>query len=377
MKTKIILFLLLTTLSISCTVSTTQKEAIPTINFEKNGKAFSGSDIECKFIALETTTDNLISSTDQVKIFRDRIYVLDKYKTQSISVYTLEGKFITKVGRKGNGPGEYNFLYSFMIDEKMNQIVIVDFGNKKRLYYDLDAYKYQKMENMPWASDCIQLSDGGYAFFSQGTFPTDKREFYFLKVSDSTHQQVKDYIPSQFPIINAYSGAGGQFHQSEGKTFFRSIYSPTVYEVSSTDVKPVYNLSFGKTELPPLDWIKQHMTNNQDYFRKLMGSGYICTYTLHETADYLHVNYGTHELRHCFYNKQTKEAYDYSFAEYVEYTAIEGIGKIAGVYDDYFISVLSSVENLKTINIQRPDLDALVKSLDEDSNPIICLFKFK
>ena len=48
MKTNIILFLLLTTLSISCTVSTTQEEAIPTINFEKNGKVFSGSDIECK-----------------------------------------------------------------------------------------------------------------------------------------------------------------------------------------------------------------------------------------------------------------------------------------------------------------------------------------
>ena len=377
MKTKVILFLFLTTLSISCTVSTTQKEAIPTINFEKNGKAFSGSDIECKFIALETTTDNLISMINHVKIFRNRIYVLDSYKTQAISVYTLEGKFITKVGRKGNGPGEYSFLNSFMIDEKKNQFVIVDSSNKKRLYYDLDTYKYQKMEDMPWASDCIQLSDGGYAFFSHGTLPTDKREFYFLKVSDSTHQQVKDYLPSRFPIINGYHGPGGQFHQLEGKTFFRSIYSPTVYEVSSTDVKPVYNLSFGKTELPPLDWVKQYMTDNQNYLRSLMGSGYICAYTLHETADCLYVDYTTNVPRHCFYNKQTKEAYDYSFAEYVEYTGVEGMNTIIGVYGDYFIAVLSSVDRLKTMNIQRPDLDALVKSLEEDSNPIICLFKFK
>ena len=377
MKTKIILFLLLTTLSISCTVSTTQEEAIPTINFEKNGKAFSGSDIECKFIALETTADNLISRTDQVKIFRNRIYVLDKYKTQSISVYTLEGKFITKVGRKGSGPGEYSHLYSFIFDEKKNQFIIVDFGAKKLLCYDLDTYKYQKTESMPWSSDCINLSDGGYAFFCQGTFPTDKREYYQLKVSDSTKQQIKNYMPSQFPIINGYLGPAENFHQFEGKTFFRSIYSPTVYEVSSSDVKPVYNLSFGKTELPPLDWVKQYMTNNQNYFRALMGSGYICTYTLHETADHLYVNYTTHVPRHCFYNKQTKEAYDYSFAEYVKYTGVEGMNSIAGVYNDYFISVLFSVESLKKMNIQRPDLDALVKSLDEDSNPIICLFKFK
>ena len=377
MKTKIILFLLLTTLSISCTVSTTQKEAIPTINFEKNGKAFSGSDIECKFIALETTTDNLISSTDQVKIFRDRIYVLDKYKTQSISVYTLEGKFITKVGGKGNGPGEYNYPYSFIIDEDKNQFLIVDLGKKTLFYYDLDSYVYQKMKKMPSSCDYIQLTDGGSAFFSAGPFQSDKREFYHLKVSDSTTQQIKNYIPSQFAIGSVRIGPGGNFHQSEDKTFVHTDFGPTIYKVSSTDVQPVYNLSFGETEFPPLNWMKREMANNKNYIRALMGSGYICTYTLHETADYLHVNYSTYELRHCFYNKQTKEAYDYSFAEYVEYTAVEGMNKVVGVYDDYFISVLSSVENLKTINIQRPDLDALVKSLDEDSNPIICLFKFK
>jgi hypothetical protein len=60
-----------------------------------------------RFIPLETRTDNLIGSVSKVEIAGDRIFVLDMQTADVVQVYDINGKYITRIGAKGNGPGEY------------------------------------------------------------------------------------------------------------------------------------------------------------------------------------------------------------------------------------------------------------------------------
>lgn len=76
------------------------------------------------FIPLETRSECLIGSISEIQIVNNLIYILEGKKSEDLFVFDLDGKFITKVGKKGNGPEDFAMINSFDIDTTNNQIVI-------------------------------------------------------------------------------------------------------------------------------------------------------------------------------------------------------------------------------------------------------------
>ena len=76
-----------------------------------------------EIIKLETSPVSLISNINRIEMNDSIIFVSEFGK---LYTFTREGKFVSQISRKGEGPEEYIVLSSFYIDNKKQQVTIID-----------------------------------------------------------------------------------------------------------------------------------------------------------------------------------------------------------------------------------------------------------
>ena len=74
-------------------------------------------------------------STDE----RDRIYISDDGEKR-INVYTPDGEYLQSLGRKGQGPGEFEYIHNLVIDE--NHVYALDFSKNFINTYFLETLEF-------------------------------------------------------------------------------------------------------------------------------------------------------------------------------------------------------------------------------------------
>ena len=87
-----------------------------------------------EIVRLETTEESLLGSVDKLVEYNENYYVLDK-KRNCVLVFDGTGNFLRRVGRVGQGPGEYSTLSDFIVDEKTGCLYLL--ANSSTVYaYD-------------------------------------------------------------------------------------------------------------------------------------------------------------------------------------------------------------------------------------------------
>lgn len=134
-------------------------------------------------IILETTDESLIGSINELQVFDGFIYILDRSITKSLFVFDQGGRFVRKIGRSGNGPGEHIQLSDFTLDTENGFIFVLDYGKyihkyrldgtfiqtirpelpresilflqyyKNKLYLSVNAFEPAPDDNMLWVID--------------------------------------------------------------------------------------------------------------------------------------------------------------------------------------------------------------------------------
>ena len=88
-----------------------------------------------KYIKLESNPSCLISKHIDKLMIRDSILIISDRK--SIFLFTIQGKFIKKLGNQGKGPSEYSQVTDFTISQDGNTIIVYDWNQKKIIRYDI------------------------------------------------------------------------------------------------------------------------------------------------------------------------------------------------------------------------------------------------
>ena len=94
-----------------------------------------------KYVKLELSDESLIGSIDKVIIYDERIYILDK-KTRSLFVYDLEGRYLHKIARVGQGP--FRFVYYVYYSKESKNLIssfFFMFENVINLNYPQTGYE--------------------------------------------------------------------------------------------------------------------------------------------------------------------------------------------------------------------------------------------
>jgi hypothetical protein len=94
-------------------------------------------------------------------------YILtSSWQNEPFKLFSKTGKFLTNIGSKGRGPGEYGNVYDVQIDEANNRIYLLPWTSDKILVYDLTGKILEPIRFAP-------MQDGKPVMSPKGVFRVD------------------------------------------------------------------------------------------------------------------------------------------------------------------------------------------------------------
>ena len=406
--------------------------AIPIINVAENLDTNLSSDFmlsevatDVDFIKLEVTENSMIRNIRDVIIADD--YVLVDDYSEGVFRFSKDGKFLNKIGKKGNGPQEYLYILQTFLDEKNNEILLFT-GRGIKIYTIEGVYKRTIPKTN--SEDLFNNIEHRILFFDEYCFFNDRLPILFPKMNlwtfalvDSAYTIQKKYFNPAFIgkesdiIANKALYIGWKNYWNEGlasvdfydDTFKMSYYGgDTIYkfEKATTEFIPAYILSLG--ERPTFEishqWIKDPVFFNYLWFSDFFDSEKYLYLFLGKSDNLYIVRYekATGELKTNKSQSNIKELNLPGSPNFVHrrrtdlFTLKNDISggdpfevKYKSANGKYWIDVVTPIdikENLDLVDLhnesvinenRKAKLIKLIKESTEEDNPVLVVVKMK
>jgi len=352
------------------------------------------------YVKLELSDESIIGHIDKIVCFENRIYIMDK-QTSSLFMFDMKGKYLSKICKIGNGPGEYTTLNYFDIDIENRQIVLIDLMTYWCIRYDLSG-KYISRKRIPVNMEGFApVSTGKYVSFSN--FRDNLRFLdpeYNIIYLDSLMQIEKVFFPynsSNFfnPFVQFPGKPGGPFYTFNDEIYFMYKMKSEVYKVAPEGLSLKYKFDFnGKN----FDY--SAINNKRNLHDYLYNGNYLSLHNVCETAGILSFSFFENidsKAYTGFYSKHTGNIINSSF---FSLNKVPFSNLPIASYADWFICELS-IDNLIQwkINVDAAndmlkekgykggdlflehkaliEMKRLADSLTLDDNSVLMFFKLK
>ena len=358
---------------------------------EKAGLKEIGSAIN--YIPLETSDECLLKDIIKVAVTDSHIAVWDWDK---VLLFDNNGRFITEIGKKGQGPEEYIQLCNFCFSLDGNKIYLLTADNGKCLEYDIKgAFLHSYQVNDKYAN-ILPLNNELFVFHTPNSPPKLSSLQYSLFISD-LHTVKQSYFnyhkmrnESRFAL---YSGSGS-FYSFQGSIRFKEHgdHADTLFIVTEKELTPYAIFNLGGKLMPanipvPANAIKPDNTFNYDIvFRPFEGRFFVRTIR-EDNDNFYFVLYDWRKLLYGYYNKRSSMV-KMMGTEVFQNNIDGGLPFWPKLfYKDCLLDCVNAFEfrehvlNGNSEAMQKQygknydDLVKLVRSLDDDSNPIIIMVK--
>jgi hypothetical protein len=343
-----------------------------------------------KPIPLETTDESLIGYIRNVQIFDGKIFVLDKDFAKGVFVFDMDGKFIRKIGRIGQGPGEYVYLSDFTIDEINRQIYLIDRDVNCIIIYDIDTGKYIKQikifENK--YSNYIQYYNG--RLYTDANDKSELEDNYLLHEVDLRTGKYKnswlsdDYNKGWMHLMFFNNFFNSRNHPQAPK--YAQFFMDTVFVIKEEGISPFLTVQSSKwvseKDIKMADDDFTQITDIVYQYNKIYGINTliegkdIILFRLYEGNKQWHVLYDSRN------GGKNVRIVEYLINDILFEDERFDIWRLCcsdekGVYSILPIEHLSFTENLdEKIKKDVPNRDALLNA-KEDDNPIILYFEYE
>ena len=207
-----------------------------------------------EYIPLETTDDILINAHPTI-VVADK-YIIVKTINECFLFSKDTGKFIRKVGNRGQGPGEYHSTSGFINPAKKTIYFTGWNGDLIEFSFDGEYISSIKIPgyNDDFTSPSISihhtyLKDYFVSYFLN-TIGTEKK---LLQIFDS-NEKIINVIPNRNVYMdtkNLTFGTGeSDFYYYDDNLYFKEIYNDTIFKVSDKIFSPHIIFHTGKYSIP-------------------------------------------------------------------------------------------------------------------------------
>jgi hypothetical protein len=255
-----------------------------------------------KIIPLETLGGSLVGKIVDVKYFDEKIFILDLQS--GVLVFDSEGRFISKVGKKGDGPGEYKFASSIAIDKNNGLIYIASY--RKLLIFSKN-FQLVEEKTFPFFLNHLEFVKGSLMVFSDKNGVSSEKGYINSSVIYKFDQDIelKDSIQLRSVLLK---------DKSVGAYFFQHYISQINDEIYF--YKPVLtNENILRDTLYKLeeDRLTPYIKFNFDIPQSLDENGIMTTwiYNVFTSSSYIILEYEKKDGRRMFfYDKKKNMGYN-------------------------------------------------------------------
>ncbi|WP_157716546.1 6-bladed beta-propeller [Roseivirga ehrenbergii] len=382
MKLRFGILMLLLGLMVSCSSGNEQKQTeqavatdeFKTFKIDTEAKAVSIFELieEVEVMRLEETAESLLSSVFKVSSTEDRI-IFPSGNDGSIYSYSKEGEFISKFSHVGNGPGEYEFIWSFWVDG--DRIFVSDINRRRLLSYDLEG-NHLRSWKLPFSAKSFFTYDKGFVADLDYTAFQDSLQFnvLFLDENMEVKQMANPYLS---PLI-LYVGSSVNSFQPYGKDLiYHGFKSDSVFLIEKNQVRPLLKFDFGEEWL----WTEETIKNNPRTTGLIRETDLVWWVDSYINEKWIYLSYKT----------SFKDVFK------VLIDRMSGIQKTVkvnkGAATKYAMTPIKWEEDRFMVSLQSPDVRAFINDLGEEKvkfrqgttleeiesseNPVLLWVKFK
>jgi hypothetical protein len=341
-------------------------------------------------IPLETTDDCLISKIDKIEIKNNRIYVMDQL-AQSVYVFDMDGKYLNKIHKRGQGPGEYAKLSYMTVTD--SSVIIIDHLSERHLEYSIPSLKYiggKRLFDKIWATELFYLNGNVYYINEWSNSAAGKFRLFSTKYNADN---IEKYLPFEEEPVSL--GIKGPVYAISGDEV-SVIYSgdDNIYRIRGEKVFPEYEVKFNDRK------VEYSSGKVENIFQDNPPGRIIGINKINESNKYLFIEInltvkentpagpGNYDHYTCIYNKSDHStviypdvAYNSKFDD--KYITVNRIinDQIILWHEAHFMSILFSKEKLAKQTFQNKAygerLKNVMENLTDDDNPVLFMFGLK
>lgn len=240
---------------------------------------------EMHIIGLEETDESLLSFVSDVKQ-NDEYFYFFSGKANDLFFYSKKGKFIRKINRQGEGPGEYKEGSSTWVVG--DTLKIFDHQNNDVLSYNM-AGEFIKSESLPLPTAHLFPTTNGYWLDVSHRIVPDSAQHEIIHVkNDMESLQFELPVNSTFgtPLIST----NNNFKSFGADITYKHNYKDTLYLIENQQVKPFIHFDFGDENL----WKDPRMrTNINGAFEAMQSAGKVWLFHPYVGQAFIYLSYNS------------------------------------------------------------------------------------
>ena len=372
--------------SYACTSQPQSTTGIPVVDFEKEypqKDLLVSENADVEYVRLETTDEVLLDGLAGLYLsVTDRYIVTNNSKEGRIFVFNRQGKHLYNFMRKGNSGEEFMYAKKVRVDDKAEEIFVLDARNKV-LVYTLDG-KFKRVLDLPkdmraddlWNyNDEWLLSYDNYNLDREG-LTCAEQPFFLISKKDGQVKRIgvnaKDRIgPRIYFEKNGQRGVMAvsmNYIYKNGDEFVLSeLGNDTVFMLKNDEISPLLVRTPGSKDKEVRSMMSAPLKLG-DYIEVV------------EAPKELKMESGKIETKSVYLNLKTGECFDLNLKDdvnFVEPSAVRS-SEYVEAPKNHILSMPNTdrLFQWKEEGRLKGKLAEMVDEMKEDDNPILIIYKF-
>ena len=334
---------------------------------------------EPTFVKLETANNNLIGKISQVIFHNNLIIVVDNTISNSINVFDMNGKFKNKIGKPGQGPGEYISCHHVAKVPDKDIIAVLDDKLAKVHYYKIDGEYMNSVKFDFSTTDMEFINPEQIAFVGLNNKELNNND---LIITDPKNKVLSAGFKGLYKE-NKFTYSNVKRMSKYGNTvFFNPNYNDTIFEIGDKNIQARYHIDIVKHKFPKINdkttdadmdaYYKKYITFNGDFFE-------------FEKAALFYISVPNSTSPFAIYSKELKETYKWNLQSYNPFYIFLSMGEPNARFKNntlvYSVPAQHVIlakkifdEKVERYHISKSKVDELFNGLSEEDNPVLFFY---
>ena len=385
-KTNIFLLACCLICSYACTSQPQSTTGIPVVDFEKEypqKDLLVSENADVEYVRLETTDEVLLDGLAGLYLsVTDRYIVTNNSKEGRIFVFNRQGKHLYNFMRKGNSGEEFMYAKKVRVDDKAEEIFVLDARNKV-LVYTLDG-KFKRVLDLPkdmraddlwnydneWllSYDNYNLDREGLTCAEQPFFLISKKDGQVKRIGVNAKDRIGPRIYFEKNGQRGVMAVSMNYIYKNGDEFVLSeLGNDTVFMLKNDEISPLLVRTPGSKDKDVRSMMSAPLKLG-DYIEVV------------EAPKELKMESGKIETKSAYLNLKTGECFDLNLKDdvnFVEPSAVRS-SEYVEAPKNHILSMPNTdrLFRWKEEGKLKGKLAEMVDEMKEDDNPILIIYKF-